>query len=63
MKNQRPDEVEYYRGPDGLWRWRVWSPNGRNVTNGSEGYANKANAQRAFRRLKEKILTRSIIER
>lgn len=44
-------EIEFYQSEeDGLWRWRIFAGNGKNIANGSEGYSRKYNAQRTFGR-------------
>ncbi len=48
-RTENGDEVEVYPAADG-WRWRRTARNGRNVGNGSEGYARKDGALRAARR-------------
>jgi uncharacterized protein YegP (UPF0339 family) len=39
-----------YKASDG-WRWKLLARNGRNIANGSEAYASRANAVRAAGRL------------
>lgn len=40
-------KVLIYKDTEGQWRWRA-SRKGRITADSGEGYANKANAQRAF---------------
>jgi len=44
------DKWEFYKDPQGMWRWRRTAPNGNIVGASTEGYANKedcvANARR-----------------
>ena len=48
-ETENGDTVEVYSASDG-WRGRRTARNGRNVGNGSEGYARKDGALRAARR-------------
>lgn len=58
---KRLPRAEIYQDKSGGWRWRLIS-NGRNMANGSEAYASKSNARRAFRRVRF-LLAWSRVER
>jgi len=48
--SRRTPEIEVYKGKGGKYRWRLIAGNGENIANGSQGYHNRSNALRAFRR-------------
>lgn len=54
MINPTKKPFEIYRAPDG-WRWRLKSPNGRIIADGSEAYASRSGAVRAVARLKQLV--------
>ena len=47
-----PYELVIYRDHAGEYRWRFIAPNGHIIGDAGEGYATRANAIRAARRLK-----------
>lgn len=44
--------IEIYQGADKKWYWRFSAANGRIIADGSEGYASKYNAKRAWARFR-----------
>ena len=51
-KAKNPD-FEYFPGSDGDWYWHFEAANGKVTADGAEGYASKANVQRAIANVKE----------
>ncbi|MBA3725981.1 MAG: DUF1508 domain-containing protein [Armatimonadetes bacterium] len=44
------DTWEFYKDPQGKWRWRRVAPNGRIVGQSSEGYNNRSDCEDNARR-------------
>jgi len=44
--------VIFYCGRNGSWYWKIVARNGKTIADGSEGYATKSNAERAFARVR-----------
>jgi uncharacterized protein YegP (UPF0339 family) len=48
-KRRTPDDLEFYKADDGLWRWRTVAPNNRITGAASQGFTRKQDARRAYR--------------
>jgi len=44
----REPHVEFFKGEDGRWWWRVKAGNGRIIAIGGEGFVTRRNVVRAF---------------
>ncbi|MBO2546086.1 DUF1508 domain-containing protein [Salegentibacter sp. BDJ18] len=40
-----PDGLEFYKGKDNLWYWRVTADNGNIIGSGSQGYHNHSECE------------------
>lgn len=45
---KRPHRLIFYRDKQRKWRWRVLSPNGKNVANCGDGYTRRIDARTAL---------------